>query len=102
MKVEWTRPALSDLIEAQAYIAQENFSAAKSIAQKIWDASKQLVKNPEIGRTGHVDGTREWVVGQTPYLIVYRIKEDQIEILRVWHSRQNWQSKDNTDKSPSR
>ncbi len=94
MKVEWTHPALADLIEAQIYIAQENPQAAEKIAQRVWEASHHLVDNPEIGRSGHVDGTRELVVGQTPYLIVYRVRNNQVEILRVWHARQNWQGQD--------
>jgi len=92
LKVEWTHPALADLIEAQVYISQQNPQAAQEVAQKVWDASQQLAENPAIGREGHVEGTREWVVGQTPYLIVYRIKDEQLEVLRVWHGRQNRQS----------
>ena len=91
MKVEWTHPALADLIEAQSYIAQENPIAAEKVAQRILEANEQLSDNPEIGRPGHVEGTREWVISQTPYLVVYRIRNDQVEILRVWHARQNWQ-----------
>ena len=94
LKVEWTHPALADLIEAQIYISQENPQAAQSVAQKVWDASQKLADNPEIGRSGHIDGTREWVIPQTPYLIVYRIKDNRIEILRVWHARRNWQEDD--------
>lgn len=62
LKVEWTRSALADLIEAQSYISQENPLTAKSIAQKVWNASQQLARNPEIGRIGHVTDTHEWVV----------------------------------------
>ena len=50
LQVKWTRPALADLIEAQAYIAQENPQAAEVIAQRIWDASQALSDNPHIGR----------------------------------------------------
>ncbi len=94
MKVKWTHPALADLIEAQTYISQESPQAAQNVAQKVWDASQKLADNPEIGREGHVEGTREWVVGQTPYLIVYRVKDKKIEILRVWHAKRNWQEED--------
>ena len=58
----------------------------------IWDATQTLADNPLIGRNGHVTGTREWVVQQTPYLIVYRAREDRIEILHVYHGKRNWQS----------
>lgn len=97
IKVEWTRAALADLIEAQLYISQENTKIAGIVARRVWDASQQLADNPQIGRLGHVEGTREWVVTQTPYLIVYRIGEQRIEIIRLWHSKQNWQAKDIID-----
>ena len=92
MKVRWTRPALSDLIEAQNYITLDNPEAAQTVAQRLWDATRQLADNPNIGRPGHNPGTREWVVVRTPYLIVYRLRNETIEILRLWHGRRNWQS----------
>ena len=91
LKLRWTRPALADLVEAQNYIAKDNPSAAEAAAKRVWDAANSLCNHPEIGRQGHVQGTREWPVGQTPYLIVYRIKDETVEILRVWHGRRNWQ-----------
>ena len=91
LKLRWTRPALADLIEAQNYIARDNPAAAQAVAQRVWDASKNLCDQPGMGRPGHVQGTREWPVSQTPYLIVYRVKNDAVEILRVWHGRRNWQ-----------
>ena len=92
LKLRWTRPALADLIEAQQYIARDNPSAAQTVAQRVWEAANNLTDHPEIGRKGHVEGTREWLVSQTPYLIVYRVRGDAIEILRVWHGRRNWQA----------
>jgi addiction module RelE/StbE family toxin len=94
LRVEWTHPALADLIEAQAYIAEESPRAAKMIGQRIWDASQLLEDNPYSGREGHVIDTRELVVVRTPYLLVYGINLDkqQVEILHVYHGRQNWQA----------
>jgi len=90
--LRWTRPALADLVEAQNYIARDNPTAAGAVAQRVWDAAKGLCDKPDIGRQGHVQGTREWPVSQTPYMIVYRVKNDAVEILRVWHGRRNWQN----------
>ncbi len=92
MKLRWTRPALADLIEAQAFIAQDDPQAAQQVAQRVWEAASNLRDNPDIGRPGHVTGTREWVVARTPYLIVYRTKGDTVEILRVWHTRRDWRN----------
>lgn len=86
--------ALQDFEEAQDYIAQDNPLAAQAVAQRIADASRRLIEHPEIGRPGHVPGTREWVVSRTPYLLVYRINpaKQALEILRVWHSSRDWQN----------
>lgn len=86
--------ALQDFEEAQDYIAQDNPLAAQAVAQRIADASRQLIDHPEIGRPGHVPGTRESVVSRTPYLLVYRINlaRQALEILRVWHSSRDWQN----------
>jgi len=88
LQVRWTHPALIDFLEAQDYIANENPEAARAVAQRIWDGAKQLGTNPKIGRVGTRPGTREWVVARTPYLIVYWIRADVVEVLRVWHGRQ--------------
>lgn len=61
------------------------------MAQRIDDAARRLLDHPEIGRPGHVEGTRERVVGKTPYLIVYRVRGQELELLRIWHGRQDWQ-----------
>jgi addiction module RelE/StbE family toxin len=92
LKLRWTRPALADLVEAQNYIARDNPAAAEAVAQRVWDAAKKLCESPEMGRQGHVAEIREGVVSGTPYLLVYRVKNDAVEILRVWHGRRNWQN----------
>jgi toxin ParE1/3/4 len=89
LKLRWTHPALADLIEAQDYIARDNPSAAQALAQRVWDAAKNLCDHPGMGRIGHIAGTREWVVSDTPYIIVYRVKDESVEILRIWHGRRN-------------
>ena len=91
LKVRWTRPALADLSEAQDYIARDNPSAAEALAKRVWEAANNLGEHPEIGRQGHMEGTREWAVHQTPYLIVDRVRNEAVEILRVWHGRRNWE-----------
>ncbi len=90
LAVEWTEPALADLIEAQEYYERVNLEAAKLLAQRVWDASKKLGEQPKIGRVGYIEGTREWVVQKTPYILVYRVQTDQIEILHTYHDRRNW------------
>ena len=34
--------------------------------------------------------TDELVFAPLPYIAVYRVKEEVVEILRIYHSAQNW------------
>jgi toxin ParE1/3/4 len=40
------------------------------------------------GRNGRIAGTREFVIAR--FILVYRIKADAVEILRIYHSAQDW------------
>jgi addiction module RelE/StbE family toxin len=84
--------ALADFLDAQEYIAQDSPLAAQAVAQRIDEAARGLLDHPHIGRPGHVEGTRERVVSRTPYLIVYRVRGQEIELLRIWHGNQDWQN----------
>lgn len=85
MKLRWTRLALADFEQAHDQIAAENPEAARRIAQRILDATETLLVYPRIGRVGEDESSREWRVDKTPYLLVYAIKDDVIELWRVWH-----------------
>lgn len=90
MKLKWTRRALRQLAEAQDYIAKDNPTAARQIAERIAEAARLLLTQPEMGRPGRIAGTREWVVQRTQYFLVYRLYEDTLQILRVLHGKQDW------------
>ena len=85
MKLKWTSRALSQFKEALDYIADDNPDAARAVGQRIWDASRLLLEQPNIGRPGRVAGTYEWVVKRTPYLIAYTLDTETLIILRVIH-----------------
>ena len=80
MKLVWTEPARQDLREIFTYIAEENPNAARRLLAEIKERAVLLQNNPELGRTGRVDGTRELVVAGTQYILPYRLKEQQIQI----------------------
>lgn len=90
MELNWTPGALRDLDDAGDYIAQDNFQAAKEMAQSVQDAVKYLEIHPALGRPGRLHGTRELVVSGTPFIVVYRVRLDVIQILRVLHHARKW------------
>ena len=52
-----------------------------------------LAQHPALGRPGRVEGTRELVVPDTPYLVPYRVRGHAVEILRVFHGARKWPKK---------
>jgi len=47
-----------------------------------------LRNNPEFGRTERVAGTRELVIPKTPFIVLYRVNGQSLEILRIYHAAQ--------------
>jgi toxin ParE1/3/4 len=90
MSVVWTRPAARDLELIGDYIARENPRAADRIVRRIRDRTMDLADYPFLGRTGRIESTRELVVPATPFIVAYRVGDDHVEILAVFHSARRW------------
>lgn len=86
MKIRWLRTALNNLNREAEYIAEESPRTAELILRRIEKAVSLLAKQPSLGRPGRVYGTRELVVPKTRYIIPYRVKNNYVEILRVFHT----------------
>jgi toxin ParE1/3/4 len=90
VKVEWLPQAVRNRDAQLAYIAERNPAAAIHIGDAIADSVSRLADFPESGRNGRVPGTRELVVSDTPYVVVYRIEAASVVVLRVLHNAQRW------------
>ena len=90
MRVVWTEPAARALENIQDYIARDNRRAAWEVAQRVRQAVNQLEEYPKMGRTGRVRGTLELVIQGLPYIVPYRIKGNDVQILSVFHSARKW------------
>ena len=90
MQITWTRAALFDLASARRYIAADNPEAADRQVGRVLAAVDNLRIFPELGRPGRRAGTRELLIGRTPYIVAYRLSVDAVEVLRLLHERQQW------------
>jgi len=90
MEIVWQKRAVADLYRVSESIRQDNPAAAEKTGAAIKAASKNLARYPEIGRVGKEPGTRELIVTDTPYFVVYRIRGDAVQILRILHGKQKW------------
>jgi toxin ParE1/3/4 len=73
----------------RAMIRLRDPAAAERTIRHIVEQTSGLTFYPRIGRSGGVEGTRELVISNTPYIVIYRIRE-RVEILRVRHGAQRW------------
>lgn len=90
MKIKWLRKALRNLEVAYEYIYADDPEAAKQIIVRIRDTVAQLEQYPLMGRYGRVAGTRELIIVNTPYLVIYRVKEETVQIIRVLHTSRKY------------
>jgi toxin ParE1/3/4 len=85
-------PALSErTCSDRDYIGERNPAAATRVVNEIHSKTARLLcANPFIGRIGEIKGTRELVIPGTPYIVAYRVRESNVEILFVQHGAGQW------------
>lgn len=84
-----TRRARQDLVGIWRHIAADNPAAADGLLDRIDERCARLVESPRLGppRDDIRPGLRYVVVGE--YLILYRIIDEGILIVRVVHGRRD-------------
>ena len=91
MIIVWSPQAIADLASLRGYIAEDNKAAAQRVALHVIRNIEQLLsEHPDMGRAGRVPGTRELVIPQTPYIVPYRVRDNRIQVLRVYHGARKW------------
>ena len=88
MSIKWTKTALRSADEIASYIAKDNPTRASSFVIELQDAVTKLQLHPGMGRAGRVPGTRELVLHKN-YIAIYRVRGDDVEILRFHHVARN-------------
>lgn len=90
MKLRWTESAAADLEAIADYLIDRTPTHALRLVQTIYHAPEILTRSPLVGRPGRVHGTRELVLAPLPWIIVYRIGKESIDMVRVLHGSQRW------------
>ncbi len=90
MTVRWSPEAAADLEAIVEYIRKQNPSAAERVAHTIYNGVASLAKFPKQGRPGRTKDTRELVFSPLPFVAVYRVGGEAVEIARVLHGSQRW------------
>lgn len=89
MRIRWTPPAAEDLKAISDYLKDHNPHYRQPTMRKIYERIRALKDAPYPGRPGTIEGTREIFFPPLPYVAVYRVQEQTIEIWRIYHTAQN-------------
>ena len=91
MTIQWSRRAARQLTAAHAYVGDDNPAAADRLMDGILYAVSHLANHPHAGREGRVKNTRELVIPGTPYVVAYRVRNDNaVQVLAVIHGKRRW------------
>ncbi len=85
----WSPSARDDLREIDIFLADRGSAAAGRVLRAIRATATRLLEYPRIGRALETP-FRVFGVRGTPYVIVYRLLDDAIEVIRIRHMRENW------------
>lgn len=91
MLIRWTQPSVNDLTKICDYLDEHGDAGiSRRAALTIYRSAQSLQKFPDRGRPGRIVHTRELVLANLPYIIVYTARQDAVEILRILHGAQLW------------
>lgn len=81
---------MREIDEIFAYVARDSRAAASALVAMTESRAAALTEHPEIGRPGRQHGTRELVLAGSPYILPYRVRDERIEILAVFHAARSY------------
>jgi plasmid stabilization system protein ParE len=91
MRLRWTQAAADDLEIICDYLHEHHPTYAQATVSRIHREILALRKYPRRGRIGVELGTRELILADLPYIIVFRATDLAVEVLRIHHGAQDWQ-----------
>jgi plasmid stabilization system protein ParE len=88
--LRWAPEAVRDLARLREFLGDKNPGAAERAALRIREAAGVLREQPELGHIVENEEFRDLVAsfGGGAYVLRYRIDEDAVIVVRVWHSRE--------------
>ena len=89
MHIRWTPAAAADLQSISDYLKDNHPRYRGPTMRKLYGTIRELKQWPGRGRPGREEGTREIFFAPMPYVAVYRVREQNIEVMRIYHAAQD-------------
>jgi toxin ParE1/3/4 len=87
MRLRWLASGRATLHSSLRRIRDENPAVASDLARRVDRAVQRLEAFPNSGRVGTVSAARELVIPRLPFIVVYRVTNAEVQILRVFHHK---------------
>jgi toxin ParE1/3/4 len=90
LPIIWKLDARADLASVIKYIAKRDIQAARHMRKRLQESVLPVADHPYLYRqSDRYPGCRE-IVAHPNYIVVYRVEREEISVLRVLHSRQQY------------
>jgi toxin ParE1/3/4 len=91
MRVIIREAAYNDLDRIHSWIANDRPRSADAVIDRILQSAGRLELFPYMGHIGIAQGTYEWVVPASPYILVYEVHaaDDLVIVTAVFHGAQD-------------
>lgn len=86
MKVRFLKRAVQDLIDIEAYTRQHSPRGAARIGARIRKRADDLAQFAEQGTPSDRVDVRQLYVAKTPYILIYRIRRQEVQIITILHT----------------
>lgn len=100
LSIEYYPDVVDEAAETRRWYAEIDPALGDSFADELDRALEQIAEAPERWAR-HFHGTRGVMLQRFPYLVVYRLRDDVIQIVAVQHSKRRpgyWKSRVSEDK----
>ncbi|NDV24988.1 type II toxin-antitoxin system RelE/ParE family toxin [Desulfovibrio sp. JC022] len=90
MLIKWANSAHRDIAGILRYFIEiQEKDVGQNLVNRLFYAIELLAQFPHSGRSGQVEGTRELMIPDPSYILIYKVTE-HVEIARVLHIHQKW------------
>jgi len=89
MRIRWTVPAADDLENIKNYLQRHFPHFAEATVRTIYQGVRSL-KQHRTKADPDTAAHKELPIIPLPYVVVYSVKADVVEILHIYHGSQDW------------
>jgi toxin ParE1/3/4 len=83
MKLRYAPRAYADIADIYENIAKYNDRAAVAVVKRIRTTCELVARFPDLGRETDIAGVRVFPIARFPYLVYYRLRENEPVIIHV-------------------